>query len=419
MGLIFLISTFWYLSDDVLKEKKIIIHQKPKRNSFEFQSIDTMKYSRDLAREKLKDDSFNAIIEKQVSDIAKTGATHIGIATPYDDEFLPFLRRWVEISRKYKLKIWFRGNWSGWEGWFEYPKITREEHIQKTKKFILENSQLFEDGDAFSSCPECENGGEGDPRQTGGVTSYRKFLIDQYGATNSSFVKINKNVRADLFSMNGDVAKLVMDKNTTKALGGIVTIDHYVATPAKLIEDVDIIAKNSGGKVVLGEFGAPIPDIHGKMSESEQSKWVGELLSGLKNNKNISGVSYWLNVGGSTEIWDKEGQAKEAVKIIEDYYKINVAYGTVYDEFGNFLENVKIKNGDQEASTNAEGYFELKFLKNQDTGRLNIIKEGYFSQEVELEKDFDKMEITLTKRQKTSKEKIVILLKDFMDKINF
>ena len=134
---------------------------------FQVQSIDTMKYSRDTAREKLKDVKFDEVIDAQIKNIAATGATHVSLGTPYDEEFLPFLKRWVAAARKYGLKVWFRGNWSGWENWFDYPKFKDGKvHSEKTKKFILENSNLFEDGDVFTACPECENGGPGDPRIT-------------------------------------------------------------------------------------------------------------------------------------------------------------------------------------------------------------------------------------------------------------
>ena len=147
--------------------------EKTKPTWWKIQSIDTMKYSRDKAREKLADPSFDAIIEMQIRDIAQTGATHVAIGTPYDNEFLPFLKRWVDTARKYNLKIWFRGNFSGWEGWFDYPPISREEHLKLTEKFIKENNNLFKDGDIFISCPECENGGPGDPRQTNDIEGHR------------------------------------------------------------------------------------------------------------------------------------------------------------------------------------------------------------------------------------------------------
>lgn len=299
--------------------------QKEKVHFWEFQSIDTMKYSRDVAREKLVDASFDRIIDKQVKDIATTYATHVAIGTPYDDEFLPFLRRWVSAARKYKLKVWFRGNWSGWERWFDYKPIDRKTHIIKTIEFISQNPDLFEDGDLFGACNECENGGPGDPRHNRDVKGHRAFLIEEYRVTRNAFEKIGKKVASNYSSMNGDVASLIMDKETTEALGGIVVVDHYVASPKQLAIDIKALSKRSGGKVVLGEFGAPIPDIHGKMTEQEQSIWLEKVLEKLFNTEEVIGLNYWTNVGSSTELWDADGNPRSAVEIIKKYYKENLS----------------------------------------------------------------------------------------------
>ncbi len=293
---------------------------KPKENRWKFESIDTMKYSRDLSREKLHDESFDKTIDLQVKQIADSGATHVGIATPYDEEFLPILKKWVIAARSQGLKVWFRGNFSGWEGWFGYPKISRDEHLKKTREFITSNAGLFEDGDVFSPCPECENGGPGDPRKNGDVVGHRKFLISEYNATSEEFKKIGKNVTSNYSSMNFDVAKLVMNKATTKSMGGIVTIDHYVKTPQQLSSDITHIAQLSGGKVILGEFGAPIPDINGNMSEVEQAEWVRGVLELLSENTNVIGLNYWINTGGSTEIWRKDGTSKAAAVELKSFF---------------------------------------------------------------------------------------------------
>ena len=63
---------------------------------WEIQSIDTMKYSRDMARERSGDVVFDRIIESVLEKIKSTGATHVAIGTPYDEEFIPFLRKWRE-----------------------------------------------------------------------------------------------------------------------------------------------------------------------------------------------------------------------------------------------------------------------------------------------------------------------------------
>jgi hypothetical protein len=280
-----------------------------------------MKYSRDLARQKLSDESFDSIIDRQVKEIASTGATHIAIATPYDTEFLPYLKRWVASARKYGLKVWFRGNFSGWEGWFGYSKITRAQHIKMVDQFIRKNPDLFEDGDVFTACPECENGGPGDPRQNGDVVGHRKFLIEEYGTTKSAFKAIGKNVASNYDSMNMDVARLVMDQDTTKALDGIVTVDHYVKTPEQMIFDINNLAKKSGGKIILGEFGAPIPDITGLMSEVEQQEWISRVLLLLQNDKNLIGLNYWVGEGGTTQLWSDQGKSRAAVSTITRFYK--------------------------------------------------------------------------------------------------
>jgi len=184
-------------------------------NSWKVESIDTMKYSRDPAREKLSDPSFDAVIDNQMENIAKTGANYVAIGTPYDTEFLPYLGG----ARKHNLHVWFRGNFSGWEEWFGYSKITRATHIAKTRAFILANANLFENGDIFTSCPECENGANVAMGDQIAVKQYRSFLIVEYQTTKDAFQTINKHVVSNYYSMNGDMARLVMDRQTTQALG--------------------------------------------------------------------------------------------------------------------------------------------------------------------------------------------------------
>lgn len=347
---------------------------------WEFQSIDTMKYSRDIAREKLKDNAFNTVIERQVHDIAETGATHVALATPYDEEFLPFLKRWVRAARRENLNIWFRGNWSGWERWFDYGAIDRKTHIEKTRQFILDNPALFEDGDVFSACPECENGGPGDPRMTGDVKEYREFLIEEFKATEKAFDEIGKDVSSNYASMNGDVARLVMDKETTDALGGVVVIDHYVADPEKLARDIQEIAEKSGGNVVLGEFGAPILDIHGAMSEEEQEAWIEHALTILIPIESLAGVNYWVNVGGSTELWDGAGNPRKAVTALANIYRPKQIQGVVTDEIGNAVKDARIEKLPSMAKSDSRGTFALPVIDNGTT--MNVYAEGYFEKEL-------------------------------------
>ena len=326
-------------------------------------SVDTMKYSRDKAKERLNDRSFDSVIEAQVKAIAQSGATHIAIATPYDKEFLPYLTRWVAMARKYYLNVWFRGNFSGWEGWFDYPQtLTRAEHLRLTREFISQNPSLFANHDAFTPCPECENGGPGDPRQTGDREGYRTFLIDEYNAANSEFAAIGKTVAVNYNSMNYDVAKIIMDKQTTTSLGGIVAIDHYVDTPTALISDIRELAHSSGGKIFLGEFGAPLPDINGDMTEDEQAAWVEESLHKLVLEPSVVGASYWVNAGGPTALWNENGTPRKAAKVLQSYFLPKVVSGIVTDQYNNPIENVAFTSQYSRSQSDTTGEFSIPVL---------------------------------------------------------
>ncbi len=363
---------------------------------WQFRAIDTMKLSRDPAREKLNDPSFDSEIDTQIKNIAATGATHVGIASPYDEEFKPFLKRWVDSARKHNLKVWFRGNWSAWEGWFGREKrMTFEEHITQSVAFIKANPDLFENGDAFTACPECENGAQGDPRMTGKVAEYRKFLIEEHQKTDEAFNSIDKKVNTSLLSMNKDVADLIMDQETAKDVGGFVTIDHYVSDAKQVARDVDELAKKTKAKIVLGEFGAPIPDLNGEMTEEEQAAWIDEALGELMKNGNLYGISYWVNRGGSTAIWNDQNQPKKAVATLTKYFMPMQLYGSLTDELGYKIDNVVIEaNGKQYKALDGEFLIPI-----------------YGFQKVQFKKDgFDNFDIDI-KQSTTSQRNNVIMKK--------
>ncbi len=342
------------------------------------QAIDTMKYSRDPSAQYLSNmPELNKISDQMAKDIAATGATHMVVDTPYDDQFLPILKVWVAAARKYNLHVWYRGNWAGWESWFGYAPITRDQHYQKTQDFLTNHPDLFQEGDIFSACPECENGGPGDPRLNGDVAGHRAFLIKEYQMMTKTFRDIGKNVQVNYNSMNGDVAQLVMDKDTTTALGGIVVIDHYVKTPTELNYDISKIAKNSGGKVILGEFGAPIPDIHGNMTDAQQADWIKQSLNLLAGNTDLAGLNYWTNMGGSTAIWTDKGVAKPAVAVITSYFTPQTIDGTVSNTLGNSVEQAIIQTAEKRV-VSTKGSYELPFINSDEI--VTIAASGYVTQ---------------------------------------
>ena len=356
-----------------------------KETYWQLQSVDTMKYSRDLAREKLTDKKFEEVITFQVENIAKTGATHVAIGTPYDSEFIPFIKKWVREARKNGLNVWFRGNFSGWEGWFGFESVSRDEHKKMVAKFILENPELFEDGDIFTSCTECENGGPGDPRDTGDISGFRNLLISEYQVTKDAFEKIDKNVASNFFSMNGDVAYLVMDRKITEKLGGIVVIDHYVERPDDLARDIQEIIERSGGKIVLGEMGVPVPDIHGQMTEYEQALWLDGALSELSKIEGLIGINYWTSFGGTTSIWSTDGSDKSAVSVLTGYYSPKELQGKVINELGRPIKNASIVANSKIVKTDKTGIYTILIVPS--VRELVVKVEGYDEKILNINKD--------------------------------
>ncbi len=309
---------------------------------FAVQSIDTMKYSRDLALQELHDPSFDATINEEMGDIKDAGANYVAIDTPYDAQFSPMLARWVNAARSHGLSIWFRGNFSGWEGWFNYATITPADHEMMLNQFISANSNLFQNGDIFTPCPECENGGPGDPRQTGNPTAYRDFLIREYNAAGNDFKKIGKKVTI-YNSMNADVAAFTIDPHTAAALGGTILIDHYVSSAHEFGSTIMSLGSTSKSLVGIGEFGAPIPDLNGPMTEVEQADFVDSLLrQAYLQTTRIPSMNYWVLQGGSTALVNDDGTTREAYGTVKKYYTAPYVAGVVKNNLGIPLANIPI-----------------------------------------------------------------------------
>lgn len=324
-------------------------------------SIDTMKTSRDRARSELHNPAYDIQIEKQLLAIKEMGANYVAIDTPYDEQFLPYLKRWIKLARKTGLHIWFRGNWSNWEGWFDYPKnMTPQEHIRKTVEFVETNPDLFEDGDAFEPCPECENAGWW--KQPQDNEKYNQFIRNQRVAVEIAFSKINKNVHTNWFSIIGGRAKDVLNQETLNALDNLVTIDHYIKEPSGMSNYVNYFSQNFDTKVLVGELGAPIPDINGSMNEREQAEFIESLLKHLyKNKENVLGINYWVLSEGTTKLINNDGTHRQAANVIKNYFIPGAIKGKITNTLGKQLKNIKVTTDDKlnETTTNREGNYEL------------------------------------------------------------
>ncbi len=383
------------------------------------ESIDTMKFSRDISREP----DILSRIPKYVEAAAKVAPTHIAIATPYNEEFYPVLSTWVSEARKHNIKIWFRGNWAEWEGWFGYKKFANyTDHHQKTYDFILKHPELFEDGDIFTPAPEPENGGLGDPRGSKEKTEkFQAFLIESYDTCEKARKVIEKNFKCGYFSVNGDVARESLTKEVVAKTGGVVVIDHYVKDPNKLVTDIQSLHEKYDAPIVLGEFGAPIPDIHGKMTENQQAEYIAETFSKvLKLGDIVEGINYWTAFGGSTALFENNLDPKKAVDTIASFYNAPRLSGVISDQFGNRIPHatVSIQEGAITRTANLQGVYDIPLPGTLSTVHVEAGKEFVpIDFELGVSQDLRIKNITLIRTTTSSFERLMFFFRGIFSKL--
>lgn len=349
---------------------------------WDYQCLDTMKFSRDTARQFMSErEEANEFIKKEIDIIKSFGANCLAVATPYDEEFIPILEEWVNAAHDANLKVWFRGNFSGWENWFDYPKFTNEQqHHTATRNFLQKHNNLLKPGDIFTPAPEAENGIIGNPWESEARKErLRKFVTDSYKICSDTLIEVGKvEVKCGYFSANGDVAEKVYNPDTIANTGGVVVIDHYIKTSQRMSDDIQRLAENQKANVAIGEFGGPIPDINGTMTEDEQEKFVRELLRVFYEQKDkITLINYWVLRGGSTTLINDDGTEREVVEAIKDYYQPGKLNIKVVNTLGQSVDNVEVKTEDgvQNLVTDEDG--ELGITLPAGDSILKVIKQDY------------------------------------------
>ncbi len=326
-----------------------------KQQFWNFQCIDTMKYSRDQARGLAASSNLKNVIDTELNLIVDSGATCVSLGTPYDEEFVPYLSAWVQAARARNLKVWFRGNMSGWEGWFGYKKfLDYSQHNEGVRSLITKHPELFKEGDIFTPAPEPENGMIGDPRFSEvSKEKFFEFLPSSYDNCQKSFLEIKVEVSCGYFSFNGDIASQVVTKDLLVKIGDVLVIDHYVKTAERLSADIKALHDKFGGSIVLGEFGGPIPGIHGEMTEEQQANYIDEVMAGLYAQKDILlGMNYWVLNGGSTSLVNESDMSpRAAYKSLRSYFAPAQVSGVVTDVFGNPVKGVRLVSDEYNAET--------------------------------------------------------------------
>lgn len=382
--------------------------------AWQYRCIDTMKHSRDMARQSLNNPDFKKEVSEYILAIKNLNANCVAVGTPYDEEFLPILKVWADESHSSGLKVWYRGNWSNWEGWFNYPKnMSREEHLEKTTQFLSVNQELFENGDIFTPCPECEYGGPGSPLQTGDIDGFRSFMINENNQMQYIFKLNKKNILTNINSLNTDVAKRILDKETVKDMGNIIVLDHYASSVEDYKNTLDYFhAKFPDAKIVFGEFGAPIPDIHGQMDEDEQADFVNSIISFLLVRPEVIGLNYWVGSHGTTAILSDNFDPKPAADVISSKFTTVALNGVIKDENNTPIANLKINIPEKDISIKTDHKGEFSLVSHPGEYLIEIAETDKFekgSQRVLVNQNKN-IEIKLAEKHENILEKIKKLL---------
>lgn len=354
-----------------------------------YQCIDTMKSSRDRAQELLKNKELRAkVINTEINLVSETGANCIAISTPYDAEFVPLLTEWVTAARNKGLKIWFRGNFSAWEGWFGRKKnMTEIQHLNAMRGFIIDHADLFRSGDMFTGAPEAENGGPFTGRSFDEFPAYRNFLIVEKQTADTAFQEIDKNVVTNWFSMNGWIAENMYDQTTVNQTGNHITIDHYVKTAEEMDMFITLLNEKFNAQVTLGEFGAPIPDINGNLTEAEQAELIDEIMQvAFKHRDIMVGINYWTLNDGTTALTNTDYSTRSVYETIRKYYQPSMVEGFVKDHFGRPVERAEVRlfNGAVVVKTTRTGYYAARIPAGDSQLTVSAEKFNTYTQQLNI-----------------------------------
>ncbi|MDO8658361.1 MAG: glycosyl hydrolase, partial [Candidatus Levybacteria bacterium] len=157
-------------------------------------------------------------------------------------------------------------------------------------------------------------------------------------------------------------AKDVLDQKTFNTLDNVVSIDHYVSDPQNMADYVDYFSQKYHTKVLVSEFGAPIPDLNGSMTEKEQADFVNVVFENLyKKSDNVIGVNYYVLSNGTTALLNDNYTPRQAFDIVTNYFTPAVVQGTVINTLGDPVKEVIVKTekGYSKTKTDSQGHYSL------------------------------------------------------------
>ncbi len=290
------------------------------RARWPIRSIDTMKLSRDTARDQLSAADIRALVRLD----ARLHPSHVTVDVYYDDP--AYMRRWVDSIHTAGLRVWFRAHWYAWETHYTryvlpHGKIrtvmaggtmTPQQYIDATRRFLQTNATLFENGDIFDFCPEPENGaywlrtyGKGWSWRGNEAAKHAFNVFVRDGVRMAATTLAHRGLGGVLVtavSVNSSVATRLLSKPTMQRLK-MITLDLYpegktrdAATAARLlVAEIASVRRKWPLPILIGEHGYA-RDI--AVDDATQARVLAAELAALVRLPYVLGLNYWVDAGG-------------------------------------------------------------------------------------------------------------------------
>ncbi len=255
-------------------------------------------------------------IRNQVTNLKAIGVNYIAVGTLYDEN--ENMAMWADEIHSQGLHVWYKGSFAEWNGEAGKPPImTKSKYLERTKWFILDNRNLFKEGDSFSfaSTPEVVGVGMGEKLMT--WSEYKKFILKGMYISGEAFKEIGLDgkIHTNWLPITEPVVLDKLDKKFVEKIG-LISVDIFgnqSQTQGELENSSDYINEiEKSLDKIYSEWQTPILiskwgyQVYQKVDDEKQQGVIDAVFNLLKRKPYIIGVNYWTSSGGTTAILNKD-----------------------------------------------------------------------------------------------------------------
>lgn len=308
----------------------------PTPTPWDVRSVDAMKVTKDVICAQ-KSDSF---IDSWLDRAVELGATYVAISQPYDNpncgNSVNYTRKWVQKIRAHGLKVWHRHMPLAMEGIYSTTKKNDDFYYDLISSYIINNPDLFEEGDIFTPKPEPQTDGISGVTYCAsicmwsGAREFNNWIRGAMLVSELSFDKIglgNGQVKIGYFGFDGFIVwgdnnpdwlgKSFLTTKTVQRMGNI-TIDQYPQGGATMAQDLaELHAQWPNVDIYIGEWGTIT-----STNEAQQAAQIETTFNTFKNDPLIKGVNYWhLGTGGHESLIESDFTRRQGFYTLQGYYQ--------------------------------------------------------------------------------------------------